>query len=88
MTTDNSIRAQVIHRLQIARGQITSLLHMIQKGSYCISVVNQSRAVRHALKEVDYLLLEDYLKSCTKAFSKKEKTATDEIITLFKNNNK
>ncbi|MCL5784922.1 MAG: metal-sensing transcriptional repressor [Patescibacteria group bacterium] len=55
---------RILHRLKIARGHLEKVIQMVEGGEYCIDVINQSRAVQSALKEVDSLTLENHLKTC------------------------
>lgn len=81
-----STQDRLIHRARIAKGHLEKVLEMLEEGRYCIDVINQSRAVQSALKEIDYLLLEDHLQTCVVDFVKKgkAKTSVDEIMRVFK----
>lgn len=83
-------RERVAHRLKIARGQLDKVLEMVENDDYCVDVIHQSRAIQSALKEVDYLLLENHLETCVVRFVKEGKTknSIEEIMTLVKNNDK
>lgn len=90
MERSNDTHKRVIHRIKIAKGQIETVLKMAEEGRYCIDVINQSRAVQHALKETDYLLLESHLQTCVVDLVNKGKAkqSVEEIMTLFKSNDK
>lgn len=81
---------RVIHRIKIAKGQLETVLKMAEDSRYCIDVINQSRAVQHALKETDYLLLENHLQTCVVDLVNKGKAkqSVEEIMRLFKSNDK
>lgn len=64
-------KANVIHRLQIAKGHLEKVLKMVQTDAYCIDVVHQSMAVQSALKKVDEVILENHLKTCVSDSIKK-----------------
>jgi len=83
-------RQQVTHRLKIALGQLDKVIEMVEEDKYCVDVINQSRAIQNALKEVDYLLLENHLQTCVVNFAKEGKTkdSIQEIMLLFRNNDK
>lgn len=51
-------------RLNIIKGQIEGIIRMIDRGEYCIDVINQSRAIQKSLKSLDRLILEKHLKTC------------------------
>ena len=81
---------RALHRMRIVRGHIDTVLKMIEDNKYCIDVIHQSRAVQNALREVDYLLLENHLQTCVVDLVKKGKTkqSAEEIMTLFRNNDR
>ena len=83
-------RQRVAHRLKIARGQLDKVIEMVEEDKYCVDVINQSRAIQNALKEVDYLLLQNHLETCVVNFAKEGKTkgSVEEIMLLFRNNDK
>lgn len=82
------VHDRILHRLKIAKGHLAKVIEMVDKGEYCIDVIQQSRAVQHALKEVDALTLENHLQTCVISHVKKgdTKKTTDEIMKIFKNN--
>jgi len=90
MTTRDHMdtRQRVAHRLKIARGQLDKVLEMVEADKYCVDVINQSRAIQSALREIDYLLLENHLQTCVVDLVKKGETkrSAEEIIKLFRNN--
>jgi len=75
---DQSIQQKILHRLKIARGQLDSVIAMIEGGHYCIDVIHQSLAVQAALKQVDGLLLKNHMETCVAAEIKKGNA--DEVI--------
>ena len=83
-------RKKVARRLKIVQGQLKHVLHMVENDSYCIDVINQSRAIQHALRETSYLLLENHLQTCVVDYIKQGKThpAITEIMSVVKNNDK
>lgn len=88
--TKLSTQERALHRMKIVRGHVDTVLEMIEKGKYCIDVINQSRAVQNALREVDYLILENHLQTCVVTLVNKGKTkqSVEEIMTLFRNHDK
>ena len=85
-----STQERTLHRMKIIRGHVDTVFKMIEDGKYCIDIINQSRAVQHALKETDYLLLENHLQTCVvKLVNKgKAKQSVEEIMTLFRSHDK
>ncbi|MDP3941951.1 MAG: metal-sensing transcriptional repressor [bacterium] len=87
---DMTHNERVVHRIRIAKGHLETVLKMAEDGKYCIDVINQSRAVQNALKETDYLLLENHLQTCVVGLVQKGKAkqSVEEIMTLFRNHDK
>jgi DNA-binding FrmR family transcriptional regulator len=87
---DMTHHQRVVHRLKIAKGHLETVLKMAEDGKYCIDVINQSRAVQSALKETDYLLLENHLQTCVVNLVNKGKVkqSVEEIMTLFRSHDK
>ena len=77
---------RIIHRLKIAKGQIESVMKMVEDDKYCIDVLHQMQAVESALKETGNLVLENHLKSCVADAIGKGKTeeAIGEIMQVFR----
>ncbi len=84
------VQQRTLHRLKIAKGQLETVIKMIEDGKYCIDIINQSRAVQSAMRETDYLLLENHLQTCVVKFAKEGKTkeSVEEIMRVFRNNDK
>lgn len=90
MKDHKSTRDRVAQRLKIAKGQLETVLKMVEEDKYCVDVINQSRAIQNALKEVDYLLLENHMQTCVVNFAQQGNTkhSIEEIMLLFRNNDK
>jgi DNA-binding FrmR family transcriptional regulator len=75
----------ILHRLKIARGHLEKVLEMVENDTYCIDVINQSKAVQSALAKVDEILLENHLSTCVINHIKegKEKQAIEEVMKVF-----
>ncbi|MBI2268635.1 MAG: metal-sensing transcriptional repressor [Candidatus Blackburnbacteria bacterium] len=67
-------------------GHLKKVVQMVQEDKYCVDIIHQSQAIQKALKEVDNLLLENHLKSCTvdNIKSGEDKKAIEEIVNIFK----
>lgn len=76
----------LIRRLQTAEGHVRTVRTMVEDDAYCIDIINQSKAVQHALQKVDELILEHHLKTCAVDHMRKGRTeaATREILSVFK----
>lgn len=77
---------KLLHRLKIAKGHLEKVIQMVESDRYCIDVLNQSKAVENALKQVDGLLLENHLKTCVIDFVKQNKaqSSIEEIMRIFR----
>jgi len=71
---DKSVNHAIIHRLQIAHGQLETVIDMVKRGAYCIDVINQSEAVQAALKHTDSIIMQNHLQTCVAAEIKKGNT--------------
>lgn len=83
---------RILHRLKIARGQLDGLIKMSERDKYWIDIIGQSEAVQAALKQVDILITENYIKKSgmIKFLKKKDQaTVSKEIMLVFRKiNNK
>lgn len=86
MYRPKDIQERILHRYKIVNGHLKKVMDMIEKDEYCIDVIHQSQAIQKALKEIDYLMLENHLNSCVaESFGKgKNKEAMAEVMTVFK----
>lgn len=76
----------VLHRLKIARGQITKLIQMVENDAYCIDVLHTSLSTQSALKKVDSMLMEHHLKHCAVDQARKGEAEklVRELVTIYK----
>ena len=63
----NHIQKEAIKRLNIIEGHLKKVKKMVEEGSYCPDVIQQSTAVQNSLRKVDEILLEGHLKDCVKS---------------------
>lgn len=54
-------KAKLIKRLKIIEGQVRGLQKMVRDDVYCVDVITQSLAVKHALSGVEDAMLEEHL---------------------------
>ncbi len=57
-------RQNVVRRLKIAEGHLRKIIEMVEDGTYCIDVMQQTSAVRSAIKKAEEVLLINHLNSC------------------------
>ena len=76
---------KAVFSLKTARGQIDSVLSMIEEGRYCIDISNQIMAVMSLLKKSNLLVLEQHMNHCVKeAFEKgNNEEKTKEIMNIL-----
>jgi len=87
MKSDN-FKIEALKRISIAQGHLEKVHKMLERDSYCLDIIHQSRAVQAALKKTDEVILHGHLHSCVfedihGPKSKKEKLI-GEIVELFK----
>ena len=76
---------ETIQRLKIIEGHLKKVRKMVEEGTYCMDVLQQSLAVQNALKKVDEMILDNHLHTCVvEAVGKKRKEKIGEILELFK----
>jgi CsoR family transcriptional regulator, copper-sensing transcriptional repressor len=76
-------------RLNIIKGQLEGLNKMIEKDEYCVDLLNQSLAIQNSLKSLDSVLLHRHLSThVSEQFKTDQKKAVNELLELFKRNNK
>lgn len=82
-------RQDVSRRLRIAEGHLKKIICMVDSGVYCIDVLQQTAAVKSAIKKAEDVLLMNHMNSClVNAINSggKEK-AMDELAQVFKKMN-
>ena len=85
----DDVKVAAQKRINIIKGQLDGLAKMIENNEYCIDLLNQSLAIQNSLKSLDSVLLERHLETHVVHQMKDEKEkAVEELVTLFKRNNK
>lgn len=84
MKTDQ--KNKLIKRLKIIEGQVRGVQGMIEKDVYCIDVITQSSAIKHAISGIEDVLLENHLSTCVvdQIRNGKNKQPTQEILKVYK----
>jgi DNA-binding FrmR family transcriptional regulator len=79
-------KEQVVKRLKRARGHLTRVIKMVEKGDYCPDILIQSSAVQGALKKSDEIILDSHLHTCVvpKLGGKTDEKALSELLEVFK----
>src|SRR5438128_7389752 len=57
-------RDALLTRLNRIEGQVRGISRMVEEQAYCIDVLTQINAIKAAIDQVGFLLLEDHIKGC------------------------
>ncbi len=78
-------KENAVHRLKIVRGHLDKVIEMIEKDTYCIDVLVQTKAIQNSLGKVDEVLLENHLSTCVVDHIHEGRTAqaVEEIMKVF-----
>jgi DNA-binding FrmR family transcriptional regulator len=60
-------RDALLTRLNRIEGQVRGVKRMVDAEAYCIDVLTQINAIKAAIDQVGFLLLEDHIKGCVTA---------------------
>ena len=61
---DKRNKAAIAKRLARLEGQVRGVARMVEQDRYCVDVLNQTAAIRSALKAVERLVIEDHARHC------------------------
>lgn len=75
----------VVKRFRIIEGHLRKITEMVEDGAYCVDILQQTIAVKNAIKSAESVLLDNHLHSCVIRDVKKGKNkAVNELLVLFK----
>ncbi|MEX1027975.1 MAG: metal-sensitive transcriptional regulator [Candidatus Paceibacterota bacterium] len=82
----HTTQKQILRRLSIIEGQVAALRRMIECNEYCIDIIRQSSAARHALSAVEEIMLENHLSEhvIDQMACGESQKAIDEILETYK----
>lgn len=82
----NSPRQDVARRLKIVEGHLRKVIEMVEEGVYCIDVLQQTSAVKNAIKKAEEILLVNHINHCVvKAINTNGKDkAIEELAQVFR----
>jgi len=88
MKLKQSEKLEAVIALKKAKSHIETILIMLEKGEYCIDIMQQNLAVIGLLKSAQTKLLENHLHTCfmhgmNSENSKRKESMIDEINTLI-----
>jgi DNA-binding FrmR family transcriptional regulator len=74
-------REALLTRLSRIEGQVRGVSRMVHADAYCIDVLTQINAIKAAIDQVGFLLLEDHIKGCvTSAVRQGDQAKVDELV--------
>jgi DNA-binding FrmR family transcriptional regulator len=74
-------RDALLTRLNRIEGQVRGVKRMVDEEAYCIDVLTQINAIKAAIDQVGFLLLEDHIKGCvTTAVRQGDKSKVTELV--------
>jgi Uncharacterized protein conserved in bacteria len=82
-------RQDVSRRLRIAEGHLKKIICMVDSGVYCIDVLQQTAAVKSAIKKAEEILLMNHMNSCliNAINSSGKEKAMNELAQVFRKMN-
>ncbi|MBI5413739.1 metal-sensing transcriptional repressor [Candidatus Peregrinibacteria bacterium] len=82
----HDIKQKALRRLKILAGQIRGLQRMVESEKYCIDIIIQSLAAKHALSGMEDLILQNHLMThvIEQVKSGKSGRAAKEILAIYK----
>ncbi len=60
----DTVRADVLKRLNYIEGHLNGVRRMIEEDKYCPEILKQSFAVRRAIEKLEAIILEGHLHTC------------------------
>ena len=82
-------KQDVSRRLRIADGHLKKIIDMVDNGTYCIDILQQTAAVKSAIKRAEEILLMNHMNSCliNAINSGGQEKAMDELAQVFRKMN-
>lgn len=85
-------KSNVLKRLRIIDGHLKRVIKMVEEERYCIDVLQQSSAVKNALKEADVLILDHHLRKCVadamKTKNGRKEKSIKELLKIYQLSNR
>ena len=80
-----TVKTNLVHRLNRIEGQIRGIKGMIEKDVYCDDIITQLSATQSALNSVANVLLDGHIKGCVKTrLAEGEDEILDELLVTIK----
>ncbi|PJC36831.1 hypothetical protein CO046_03725 [Candidatus Peregrinibacteria bacterium CG_4_9_14_0_2_um_filter_53_11] len=83
---DKTIQKALLRRLKIIEGQVRGLHKMVSNEDYCVDIIQQSVAVKHALSNAEDLILKNHLSThvIEDILKGNKDKSIEEILSIFK----
>ncbi|WP_019414279.1 metal-sensitive transcriptional regulator [Paenisporosarcina sp. TG20] len=79
-----SVKTDLVHRLNRIEGQVRGIKGMVDKDVYCDDIITQLSATQSALNSVAKVLLKGHLKGCVvDRLSQGDEEVLDELLVTF-----
>ena len=82
----HSCHKDQLSNIRRIEGQIRGIEKMIEKGDYCIDILNQTKAAKHSITTVEGKILKKHLEECIKESltGNNFETKVEEIVKILK----
>ena len=84
---DEETKGDALERLKKIAGQVGGIERMVDKGRYCIDIINQITAVKRALDRTALIIMKKHIETCVSEAIKKD-NSRDKINELLDTINK
>ena len=64
MVHDKQSKQAILKRMARLTGQVQGVSRMVEEDRYCGDILNQTAAVRSALRAIERLVIEDHARTC------------------------
>jgi DNA-binding FrmR family transcriptional regulator len=83
-----SPKQDVSRRLKIVGGHLRKIIEMVDSGVYCIDILQQTAAVKSAIKKAEEVLLTNHISHCVvkaiNANGRAKEKAIEELVQVFR----
>jgi CsoR family transcriptional regulator, copper-sensing transcriptional repressor len=74
-------KQKITARLKSLEGHLRGVVEMVEKDTYCIDVLRQTKAIHAALKSVETMLLDRHVAHCvTEAIASPKKSERERVV--------
>ncbi len=86
MHMELNLKKKLIKRLKIVEGQVRGLQKMVEDEQYCVDIITQAGAVKHAISSFEDAVLENHLGThvVDQIKSGAHAKATSEVMKVYK----